>query len=160
MLLASAPTTLVLGLKDVATRRGRAIATVLTVTLAVTMAVAIVALASNARELLIQGASNADRRCVTGSSEPPRVGELFGAPGHLGVPERIAASGPGTPNAGCVTPFGNSAACLTSIRAHVRGRLCSWVRPEPSRDRAWGDDVAREPSVDQMTTSVLPVAER
>lgn len=30
----------------------------------------------------------------------------------------------------------------------------------PWRDRAWGDDVAREPSVDQMTTSVLPVAER
>jgi FtsX-like permease family len=45
-LLASSWTTLVLGLKDVATRRGRAIVTVLTVTLAVTMAVAIVALAA------------------------------------------------------------------------------------------------------------------
>jgi putative ABC transport system permease protein len=41
-LLASPWTTLVLGLKDVATRRGRAIVTVLTVALAVTMAVTIV----------------------------------------------------------------------------------------------------------------------
>jgi putative ABC transport system permease protein len=45
-LVALSWTTLVLGLKDVATRRGRAIVTVLTVTLAVTMAVAIVALAA------------------------------------------------------------------------------------------------------------------
>jgi putative ABC transport system permease protein len=43
-LLASSRTTLVLGLKDIATRRGRAIVTVLTVALAVTMAVAIVGL--------------------------------------------------------------------------------------------------------------------
>jgi putative ABC transport system permease protein len=45
-LLASSWTTLVLGLKEVATRRGRAVVTVLTVTLAVTMAVTIVALAA------------------------------------------------------------------------------------------------------------------
>jgi len=46
MLLASSWTAPVLGLKDVATRRGRAIVTVLTVTLAVAMAVATVALAA------------------------------------------------------------------------------------------------------------------
>ena len=45
-LLASSWTTLVLGFKDVATRRGRALVTVLTVTLAVTMAVTIVAVAA------------------------------------------------------------------------------------------------------------------
>jgi hypothetical protein len=66
----------------------------------------------------------------------------------------------GGPEAPACPRTGISVACLTSIRAHVRRRLRSWVRPEPSLDRASGDDVAREPSVDQMTTSVLPVAER
>jgi hypothetical protein len=46
-LLMSSWTTLVLGLKDIATRRGRATVTVLTVSLAVTMAVAIVGLGSS-----------------------------------------------------------------------------------------------------------------
>jgi putative ABC transport system permease protein len=44
---ASASSTLVLGLKDIATRRGRAVVTVLSVTLAVTIAVAIIGLATS-----------------------------------------------------------------------------------------------------------------
>ena len=75
-LLASSWTTLVLGLKDVATRRGRAIVTVLTVTLAVTMAVTIVAVAAEELDATDPAASRAATTATEVPVDPADIPDL------------------------------------------------------------------------------------
>jgi putative ABC transport system permease protein len=91
-LLASSWATLVLGLKDVATRRGRALVTVLTVTLAVTMGVTVVAVAAEELETTDPAASPAATTVTEIPADPADIPNLPSLPSAVSgeVTGRIA----------------------------------------------------------------------